>query len=58
MTKNPESGGTYRDPQIQWDEERDEPFCNVEIKGQEYRMTMWRESDGDDMVGSDLLRVE
>jgi len=41
---------SYSEPQIEWDEERDEPYCNVEIKGEQYRMTMWRESDGDDMV--------
>jgi hypothetical protein len=35
---------------MEWDEERDEPFCRITIKGEEYRMTMWRESDGDDMV--------
>jgi hypothetical protein len=35
---------------MEWDEERDEPFCRIAIKGEEYRMTMWRESDGDDMV--------
>jgi len=43
---------SYSEPQIEWDEERDEPYCNVEIKGEQYRMTMWRESDGDDMVSS------
>jgi hypothetical protein len=37
-------------PKIEWDDERDEPFCRITIKGEEYRMTMWRESDGDDMV--------
>jgi hypothetical protein len=37
-------------PKMEWDEERDEPFCRITIKGEEYRMTMWRESDGDDMV--------
>jgi hypothetical protein len=35
---------------MEWDEERDEPFCRITVKGEEYRMTMWRESDGDDMV--------
>lgn len=41
---------TYNPPPLQWDEERDEPFLELEIKGQAYRMTMWRETDGDDMV--------
>jgi hypothetical protein len=40
----------YPTPKMEWDEERDEPFCRITIKGEEYRMTMWRESDGDDMV--------
>jgi hypothetical protein len=40
----------YQIPKIEWDDERDEPFCRITIKGEEYRMTMWRESDGDDMV--------
>jgi hypothetical protein len=40
----------YQIPKIEWDEERDEPFCKIGIKGKDYRMTMWRESDGDDMV--------
>jgi hypothetical protein len=44
------SSSKYQIPQIEWDTERDEPFCNIVIKGEEYRMTMWRESDGDDMV--------
>jgi len=42
--------GKYQIPKLEWDEERDEPFCKITIKGEEYRMTMWRESDGDDMV--------
>jgi hypothetical protein len=42
----------YSVPPIKWDDERDEPYCEVEIKGQPYLMTMWRESDGDDMVFS------
>jgi hypothetical protein len=46
----------YQIPKIEWDDERDEPFCRIIIKGEEYRMTMWRESDGDDMVSlSDVL---
>jgi hypothetical protein len=40
----------YQIPKMEWDEERDEPFCRITVKGEEYRMTMWRESDGDDMV--------
>jgi hypothetical protein len=40
----------YSIPPLQWDQERDEPFLELEIKGQMYKMTMWRESDGDDMV--------
>ena len=40
----------YQIPKIEWDDERDEPFCRITIKGEENRMTMWRESDGDDMV--------
>jgi hypothetical protein len=40
----------YTQPQIEWDEERDEPFCRVVVRGNEYRMTMWRESDADQMV--------
>jgi len=44
--------GKYEIPKLEWDEERDEPFCKITIKGEEYRMTMWRESDGDDMVCS------
>jgi hypothetical protein len=38
------------DFQIEWDEERDEPFCRIDVRGKEYHMTMWRESDADDMV--------
>lgn len=54
-------------PKMEWDDERDEPFCRITIKGEEYRMTMWRESDGDDMVrfvyaptwrGTDLVGPE
>jgi hypothetical protein len=57
----------YQIPKIEWDDERDEPFCRITIKGEEYRMTMWRESDGDDMVrlvyaptrrGTDLVGPE
>lgn len=44
--------GKYQIPKLEWDEERDEPFCKITIKGEEYRMTMWRESDANDMVCS------
>jgi hypothetical protein len=50
MTEISKMQTSYTEPKIEWDDERDEPFCNIEIKGEQYRMTMWRESDGDDMV--------
>ena len=50
MGKTTTSRKEYEIPWIEWDGERGEPFCKIAIKGEEYRMTMWRESDGDDMV--------
>jgi hypothetical protein len=49
---------SYTVPPLQWDEERDEPFVELEIKGQIYRMTMWRETDGDDMVSHSGVSVD
>jgi len=51
------TNGTYAIPEIQWDKERDEPFCDVEIRGEQYLLTMWRESDGDEMVGIHFTKV-
>lgn len=44
------SSSIYAVPPLQWDKERDEPFLEVEHRGEKYLLTMWRESDEDDMV--------
>jgi hypothetical protein len=48
---------SYTIPELRWDTERNEPYCEVEIEGQRYLMTMWRESDGDDMVSHSCISV-
>lgn len=45
----------YSVPPLLWDKERDEPYLELEHRGQKYLLTMWRESDGDTMVCSPSL---
>lgn len=53
MTRPPASAASQKGPNlppIQWDQSRDEPYLELEHRGERYTLTMWRESDGDDMV--------
>lgn len=44
------SSSKYAVPPLQWDRERDEPFLEIEHRGDKYTLTMWREEDEADAV--------